>query len=657
MVFSSPSGQAIRIVAFLTAVLFGQVPMLRAQIPFNQADEANFNLGLQSFRQADYSTAYQYFAPVMNDSLNQRSAESYYYGAESLFYLRRYQESVSAIDTFLARFPADEHKYEMIYVLGANYYETGKFLAAGTAFVMAIDSATDQTTKDRAIASLRSLAGFNLSFNDILNLFQQTSTRLSAVTISIAFARRAYFSDRIGAADSLLKEFTQKYPQPGTGSGEISKWIGRISGEKTLSQARIKLGALLPLQYGSGVGDKLLLGMQLALDNYNATAQSRVGLVLENYAGNLVTLLSDMRTLAKDDAVKAIIGPVFSNEISTVIDAANTSKIPTITPTATQAGLVNGNSYVFQSNPNFKTRARALADYMFNVLHIQKIAVLSPSDSYGKNIAGFFIARLKELGVTPVSEVYFETGTTDLSQEIGKIKNDAAFAYNEPYVDFSKLNKQQQTGLKSYGIAPSFVDSLEKSKGIIDAYDLFGGEPQRIADSLGIPITNRTVLGDFDALRSLGAIFIPLTSSKDIGVIGAQLAYHNVKAQLIGTDDWYDLNQLSNNDLYIDGIIFCSDTFFDTNSPVYKAASDSLSQISDLEFDRTISYGYDLTNMLLNLIKANGNRSDIANGLKSETFQGLHSTISFSGDNSNHYIHILQFKKGNIIDLGEIDSK
>ncbi len=61
--------------------------------------------------------------------------------------------------------------------------------------------------------------------------------------------------------------------------------------------------------------------------------------------------------------------------------------------------------------------------------------------------------------------------------------------------------------------------------------------------------------------------------------------------------------------------------------------------------------------MLLNLIKANGNRSDIANGLKSETFQGLHSTISFSGDNSNHYIHILQFKKGNIIDLGEIDSK
>ncbi len=638
--------------AILTVVL---ATCAYAQVPFNQVDETNYNLGLQSFKEGDYSTAYQYLLQVMDDSLNQRSAESFYYGSKSLFNLHRYQGSVSAIDTFLARFPNDEHEYEMVYLLGVNYYELGKYQSAGTQFVMVVDSASDQTVKDQAVASLRTLADFNLSFDDIKGLFNQCRTRLSAVTISIVFARRAYSSDRIETADSLLKEFTRRYPQPGAGSGEIIKWINRIAADRILSQAPIKLGALLPLQYGSGVGDRLLLGIQLALDDYNDTAQTKVGLVLENYGNNLVSLYSDMRALAKDDAVKSIIGPVFSNEISSVVDIANSSKVPTITPTATQAGLVTGNSYVFQSNPNFRMRARALAEYAVNVLHIQKISVLSPSDTYGKTIAGFFVARLKELNVTPISIVYFETGTTDLSQEIGKIKNDAA-ALNEPYVDFSKLNKQQQSKLKLYGIASSFVDSLEKSKGSIDAYDLFTGDPQKVADSLGIPITNKTVLGDFDALRSLGAIFIPLTSSKDIGVIGAQLAYYNVKTQLIGTDDWYDLNQLSNNDSYIDGVIFCSDTFFDTNSPAYRAASDSLSQISDVDFDRTISYGYDLTNMLLGVIKATSGRSDIANALNSETYRGLHSTISFSGNNSNHYIHILQFKRGNIIDLGEVNS-
>jgi ABC-type branched-subunit amino acid transport system substrate-binding protein len=630
---------------------------LYAQIPFSQTDETNYSLGLQSYKQGDYSTAYQYFRLVMEDSINQRSAESLYYGSKCLFNLRRYQESISVIDTLLARFPTDEHKFEMLYELGADYYELGKYRSAGAQFVTTIDSAADQTVKDQAVASLRTLVDFNLTFDEVKSLFDQCRTRLSSVTIAISFARRAYFSDRIGAADTLLKQFIQSYPQPGYGSGEISKWIGRIADDEVLSQAPVKIGALLPLQYGNGVGDRLLLGIQLAIDDYNATAQTKIGMVLKNYGNNLVSLFSDMRSLAEDDAVKVIIGPVFSSEVSTVVDIANSAKVPTITPTATQAGLIAGNSYVFQSNPNFKTRARAMADYAVNVLHIQKISVLSPSDTYGKGIAGYFVARLKELNITPISVVYFETGTTDLSQQIGKIKSDAASALNEPYVDFAGLNKQQQLKLENYGIASSLVDSLEKSSGSVDAYDLFGQDPQRKADSLGIPITNRTVLGDFDALRSLGAIFIPLTSSKDIGVIGAQLAYYNVKTQLLGTDDWYDLNQLSNNDLYIDGVIFCSDTYFDTNSPAYRAASDSLSQISDVEFDRTISYGYDLTNMLLNAMKTGSDRSNIVNALKSETYSGLHSAISFTSDNSNHYIHILQFKKGSVIDLGEVNEQ
>jgi len=638
--------------AFLLLLL---ADVLNAQTPFDQTDETNYNLGLQSYKQGDYSNAYQFFHLVMNDSLNQRLAQSFYYGSKSLFSLHRYQESVSAIDTFLARFPDDEHEYEMMYILGADYYELGKYKLAGAQFVMTIDSASDQTARDLAVGSLRTLVDFNLSFDDVRNLFNQCQTRLSAVTISIAFARRAYFSDRVGAADSLLRAFTQRFPEPGTGSGEISKWIGRVETDEVLSKAQIKIGALLPLQYGSSVGDRLLLGIQLALDDYNNAARTKVGLVLENYGTNLVTLFSDMRILARDNTVRAVIGPVFSNEVPSITDVANLSKVPTITPTATQTGLVSDNSYVFQSNPNFKTRARAMADYAVNVLHIQSIAVMSPSDTYGKNIAGFFVARLKELHVQPISVIYFETGTTDLSKEIGAIKDAAASALSEPFIDFTKLDKQQQARLKNYGIASSFVDSLEKSRGSVDAYDLFGADPRRTADSLGIPVIDRTTAGDFTALRSLGAIFIPLTSSKDIGVVGAQLAYHNVKTQLIGTDDWYDLNQLSNNDLYVDGVIFCSDTYFDTNSPAYEAASNSLSQISDTEFDRTISYGYDLTNMLLKVLNESSSRTDVASGLKTTTFHGLHSTISFSSDNSNHYIHILQFKKGKILDLGEVN--
>ena len=627
-----------------------------SQVVFNQTDETNYNLGLQSFRQGDYSTALQYFREVMDDSLNQRSAESFYYGARSLFNLRRYQESADVIDTFLVKFPGDQHRYDMVYILGANYYELNEYLKAADEFVSAIDSSGNSVVRDQAVASLHTLVAHNLSFNEIESLYKECHSRLSAVTVAVGFARRAYFSDKLGSAETILKNFAQAYSQPGVGSGEVNRWLERISADSLLNLSPIKIGALLPLEYGSGVGDRLLLGIQLALDNYNAHASNKVGLVLKNYSGVMPNLFSDMLSLGADRSVKAVVGPVYSNEVSAVAKLADQNKLPLISPTATDVGLTKGNPYVFQANPNFKTRAYAMADYAVNVLHAKRIAVLSPSGSYGRIISQYFVQRLDSLGTPPVAVAYYESGETDLSQPIGQIKSAAALL-GEPYVDIGTLSPQQQQRIRPY-IPPAYVDSLGNSYTSMDAYDLFGNNPIRVADSLGIPIDTLTSLGEFDALRSLDAIFIPLTSSSDIGIVGAQLAYYNVKTQILGTDDWYDLNQLSTNDLYVDGVIFCSDTYFQANSQPYIAATDSLSQISDAEFDRVVSYGYDITNDLLSQISSGvTSRTGIEEGLKSETYTGLHSMISFGDNNSNRYLHILQFKNGNIVDLGEVNTK
>jgi tetratricopeptide (TPR) repeat protein len=301
-----------------------------SQVVFNQTDETNYNLGLQSFRQGDYSTALQYFREVMDDSLNQRSAESFYYGARSLFNLRKYQESAAVIDTFLVKFPGDQHRYDMIYILGANYYELSNYLQAADEFVTAIDSSVNGVIRDQAVASLHTLVAHNLSFSDIENLYATCHSRLSAVTIAVGFARRAYFSDKLGKAEAILKNFSQSYPQQGVGSGEVNRWLQRISADSLLNLSPIKIGALLPLEYGSGVGDRLLLGIQLALDNYNAHATTKVGLVLKNYSGVMPNLFSDMLSLGADHSVKAVIGPVYSNEVSAVAKLADQNSLPLI---------------------------------------------------------------------------------------------------------------------------------------------------------------------------------------------------------------------------------------------------------------------------------------------------------------------------------------
>ncbi|MGC8594506.1 MAG: ABC transporter substrate-binding protein [Candidatus Kryptoniota bacterium] len=625
-----------------------------AQIQFRPADETHFALGLQSFREGDYSAAYQHFKQIIIDSLNQRSAEAYYYGARSLFNLKRFKDVEQLADSFFVLFSTDPHYFEMEYILGAADYELAKYNSASLLFVSVIDSAGESPLIEKAASSLQSIVATNLSFDEIEKLFSICRSSRSAEIVTVGFVRRAYFSDKASLAFDMLNEFVQKYPYAVT--GEVKGWLNRLALEKEARNANLKIGAVLPLEYGSGVGDKLMLGIQLALDEYNRNARPRVGLRLENYSGDLSKLDEDIRALADDSNIKAIVGPVFSGEVGVAAPIVNSLHVPLITPTATQVGLAPAGSYVFQANPDFKIRGEVMAEFAVNVLHLKRIAVLSPSESYGKIMAGYFISKLNELGIKPISVAYFESGTTDLSQQIAQIKNDAA-RFKEPYVEFGELNKYQISALKSYGLSPSLVDSLVRVKGTMDAYDIFGKDADLLADSLGIPITERTALTQFDALRSLEAIFIPLTSSRDIGIIGAQLAYYNVKTQLLGTDDWYDMNHLTNNVDYVDGVIFCSDTYLDASSPQFRSISDTLSQISDKEFDRTVAYGYDVTNMLLQLIRSgNLTREELKASLQNCTYRGIHSIIGFSGGNTNKYMNILQFRKGTVIKLAEVKS-
>jgi ABC-type branched-subunit amino acid transport system substrate-binding protein len=641
-----------RAVFVLVSILL--LKSVNAQIQFRSVDETYFALGLQSFREGDYSAAYQHFQQIINDSLNQRSAEAYYYGARSLFNLKRFKDVEQLADSFFVLFSRDPHYFDMKYILGAADYELAKYNSASLLFVSVIDSASDLLLIERSISSLKSIVATNLDFSEIENLFSNCRSSRSAEIVTLGFVRRAYFSDKASLAAQMLHDFAQKYPYAVT--GEVKGWLNRMAAEDESRRASLKIGAVLPLEYGSGVGDKLLLGIQLALDEYNRNAQFRVGLKLENYSGSLSKLDEDIRTLADDQNVKVVVGPVFSGEVSVAAPIANSEHLPLITPTATQVGLAPAGSFVFQANPDFRIRGEIMAEFAVNVLHLKRIAVLSPSESYGKIIAGYFISKLKALGIKPISVAYFESGTTDLSQQIAQIKNDAA-RFKEPYIDFGRLSKSQISALKSFGLSPTFVDSLVRVKGSLDAYDVFGRDAELHADSLGIPITEKTALTQFDALRSLEAIFIPLTSSRDIGIIGAQLAYYNVRTQLLGTDDWYDMNQLTSNADYIDGVIFCSDTYLDTFSSQFRSISSTLSEISDKEFDRTVAYGYDVTNMLLQLIRSgNLTREELKEALQNYTYHGIHSIIGFSGENTNKYMNILQFTKGTIIKLAEVKS-
>ncbi len=77
-------------------------------------------------------------------------------------------------------------------------------------------------------------------------------------------------------------------------------------------------------------------------------------------------------------------------------------------------------------------------------------------------------------------------------------------------------------------------------------------------DSLHIPVT------------AIEAIYMPIASPEEIGVVGSQLVYYNIEAQILGSGDWYDLAELEANKRYADGVIFSSDTFVHPEDSTYQ---------------------------------------------------------------------------------------
>ena len=64
-----------------------------------------------------------------------------------------------------------------------------------------------------------------------------------------------------------------------------------------------------------------------------------------------------------------------------------------ITPTASQKGIANVGSYVFQISPAIERMGQAMAAYAFNNLGITEFAVLAPDDMGGVTVARAFSQR------------------------------------------------------------------------------------------------------------------------------------------------------------------------------------------------------------------------------------------------------------------------
>ena len=99
------------------------------------------------------------------------------------------------------------------------------------------------------------------------------------------------------------------------------------------------LAVLLPLTDSKSGGQnpaakEILAGIKFAAAEYNKNHENKIGLVIRDTENDSVVISGIAEELSMVPAIKAVIGPIFSDEVRATLADFHDSGIPVISPTA-----------------------------------------------------------------------------------------------------------------------------------------------------------------------------------------------------------------------------------------------------------------------------------------------------------------------------------
>jgi ABC-type branched-subunit amino acid transport system substrate-binding protein len=649
------------ILAILVTLFIGHV-FVAAQGAVRYSDEAEkiFLEGVQRFESNNFDGANEDFARIVaRYPSSQRASAAYLMEAKSLFHLRRYDESVQLLTSFLQANPQSRYLADAHFTLGLDYYLARRYEPAAGEFLKVLNLTTEETLVSEAQPLLESICSEHLDAVAVKRLYLTAASQEAKFLVAFKLSEKYISAGRPEQLRDLLGQLVSEYP--------ASVYVARATELLRLfgNEPTVKLGAVLPLFQDSKepsvkeIGAEMLQGIQYAIGEARTKSGVWIDLKYVDSEADSAKAVEVVRTLSDDRDVVAIIGPVYSAEVSASARVADDKGVPLVSPTANANGLASLGSYIFQANPDFDLRGRASARYAMQHLGLRTFAVLAPSDSYGKLMAESFLAEIARLGGTIIGTEWYQRGTTDLQEQFMAIRKAARIEESEPVVSFAgNVAPTEITKFLEAGVPHRLLDSLLTHQAKVGVSEILGSNGKHIADSLGIATTKDLLEPDsLDyPITTIDGFYLPIAAPEDIGILSSQLVYYNFKTQILGTGDWYNPVELDANGRYLDGIIFDSDTYADPSDSTYTKFFDGFYESTNTRPTKNTLFGYDTAELLISVIsKGAVTREEIRSALgRVKDFKGLHSLISFNQQRVNSALNVLRYKGGEVKKLDDV---
>ncbi|MEU4445993.1 branched-chain amino acid ABC transporter substrate-binding protein [Actinosynnema sp. NPDC050801] len=190
-------------------------------------------------------------------------------------------------------------------------------------------------------------------------------------------------------------------------------------------------------------------GAVMAVEEYNAkNPKVKIELVPYDSQGKPDQATSLITKAVTQDKIVGLIGPAFSGESKAIGGQLEESKIPSVSPSATNPGLAKNNwTYWHRVVANDDDQGPGIADFLVKAKSPKKAFVLSDDQEYSVGLADAVAKSFEGSGVT-VERDKFAKDASDYSSTVTKVaaSNPDVIVFGGYYAQAGRLLKQLRDG-------------------------------------------------------------------------------------------------------------------------------------------------------------------------------------------------------------------
>jgi len=366
-----------------------------------------------------------------------------------------------------------------------------------------------------------------------------------------------------------------------------------------------KVGLVIPLNGKDQIrGRAFFAGFQKGFEDSKST--DKISIVIHDNLSNDIETIRGVQRLTLNKDILAIIGPINDSNALLASTALINSRVPFIIPISVQDELTELSPTIFQLNPTLEIQGRYAARTALLELGLDSIAVITPTQGMGYQLASAFIAEMEMLGVQPVLIESYSEIPENLSRQFKSIRKKA----------WSLIPEEKETD-EFLGMEIDSLDAL---------FDISGEDFFDIPDEKEVKMTSRD--SSKVVLETIHGLYIPIVP-EHLHYLATQLPMYNLSTTVIGNEAWQNLDILNEKNIgpHLDSMIVITPT-------VNTDMVENLSTEESFYFTQ----GYDCAGFITTTLETTiANRRKVVDRINSiDEFHGSGKVISFSDSTKNY---------------------